>query len=542
MKKLLSIILAVVMVLGSMTFVMAADDIKITINGEAKTFDVMPQIIEGRTLVPMRGIFEALGAEVGWDDATKTATGKTASTTVSLTIDKKDATVNGKTVTLDVPAQIIDSRTMVPARFVAESLGCKVDWNDATKTVIITKEEAPAPAPAVTGWKELAKVTFESKNPAPATGINIWGKKADNSNSDGSFSYVNYSDIASIGKPNTTDDFGSVVLKAASKAESVKGLYEGRINDFKTDVFSYEAGKKYKMSMWACLGETAKGGNKASITFKVYSGTKSDAFGASKKFTLEKGKWTLLETEYTVDAAGATQTTGTRFAFAATTSDDFPTVIYMDNLKFEVYSEGGESAPTPAPTTPETPKKEEAPKPVAGAEKILDASLPQSGTVIVTQKDFATCADGKAIVDKDGVITISATKKSSDNGFITQPKVSLSGIFKKDNVYMLTFKARLVSGSPYLKAFIQSGKETNYAKPIFAATSYGKEWTTCYMPFVGIKEDMDGGWGFRLAGETHTTEIKDFQIIDYGTSVKVTDLPHTYIVVGNTAVNGIKLQ
>ena len=98
MKKILSIILAVVMVLGSMSFVMADDGIKITINGEAKTFDVMPQIIDGRTLVPMRAIFEALGAEVGWDDATKTATGKTASTTVSLTIDKKAAKVNNKVI------------------------------------------------------------------------------------------------------------------------------------------------------------------------------------------------------------------------------------------------------------------------------------------------------------------------------------------------------------------------------------------------------------------------------------------------------------
>ena len=158
MKKILSIILAVVMVLSSLTFVMAADDIKITINGEAKKFDVMPQIIEGRTLVPMRAIFEALGAEVGWDDATKTATGKTASTTVALTIDNKEAKVNGKAVALDVPAQIIESRTMVPARFVAESLGCKVDWDGNTKTVIITMEsKKEEQKPAGDGWTDMVK-------------------------------------------------------------------------------------------------------------------------------------------------------------------------------------------------------------------------------------------------------------------------------------------------------------------------------------------------------------------------------------------------
>ena len=106
---------------------------------------------------------------------------------------------------------------------------------------------------------------------------------------------------------------------------------------------------------------------------------------------------------------------------------------------------------------------------------------------------------------------------------------------------MFTFKARLVSGSPYVKAQIQASKEGGFSKAVFAATSYGSEWTTCYMPFVGIDKDMEA-FGFRFAGETHTTEIKDFQIIDYGTSVKITDLPHTYIVVGNTAVNGVKLQ
>ena len=140
MKKFLSIILAMMMILSTFTFVMADDGIKITIDGEAKTFDVMPQIIDGRTLVPMRAIFESLGAEVGWDDATKTATGKTATTTVSLTIDKKAAKVNNKVIALDVAAQIIEGRTMVPARFVAESLGCKVDWDGNTQTVYINSK------------------------------------------------------------------------------------------------------------------------------------------------------------------------------------------------------------------------------------------------------------------------------------------------------------------------------------------------------------------------------------------------------------------
>ena len=155
MKKVLAYFITVIMIFSSFSFVLAEEGIKITINGEEKSFDVMPQIVDGRTLVPMRAIFEALGAEVSWDEGTKTATGKTSSTTVSLTIDKKEADVNGREVTLDVPAQIIASRTMVPARFVAESLGCKVDWNDGTKTVIIDSKP------------KMAKLVSEVHRPVP---------------------------------------------------------------------------------------------------------------------------------------------------------------------------------------------------------------------------------------------------------------------------------------------------------------------------------------------------------------------------------------
>jgi len=543
MKKFLSIILAVVMVLSSLTFVMAADDIKITINGEAKKFDVMPQIIEGRTLVPMRGIFEALGAEVGWDDATKTASGKTASTTVSLTIDNKEAKVNGKAVTLDVPAMIIDSRTMVPARFVAESLGCKVDWDGTTKTVIITmekKEESKPSTPSADGMNELAKITFEGKKVTPSSGINFWGKLADNVNADTIQSYVDWT-AAGVSKPNTTEDFGASLLKIdASKGKegpSVKGIVEGRINDIPANLVNYADGNSYKMSCWIYLADVANGGDSVKVTFKPYAG-KGYVAKTSKTFTIKKGEWTKLELEYKTTAAEAGATTGARFTFATVKDNAFPLVAYIDNLVFT-----GTATPSAAPEAPKTEeKKEEAVKPSVGAEKILDATLPQSGTVIATQKDFATCVNDKSAKESNGVVVVQAAKQDSDNKTVAVSKASLSGLIKEGNVYMLTFKARLVSGSPYLKAYIQAGKEASYSKAVFAATNYDKEWTTCYMPFVGPKADMNGGWGFRLAGETHTTEIKDLQIIDYGTSVKLEDLPNTYIVVGNTFVSGMELK
>ena len=112
---------------------------EITTNGEAKALDVPAQIIDSRTMVPLRAIFEALGASVEWDDATKTVTSVKGETTVKLTIGQASINVNGEDKALDVPAQIVDSRTLVPVRAIAESFGCDVAWDDPTKTVTITK-------------------------------------------------------------------------------------------------------------------------------------------------------------------------------------------------------------------------------------------------------------------------------------------------------------------------------------------------------------------------------------------------------------------
>lgn len=112
--------------------------VKVTVDGKLLQFDVPPTIINGRTLVPLRAIFEALGVEPVWDGQTRTVTAKKGDTTIVLPIGSKHATVKGKQIELDVPAQIIDGRTLVPARFIAESLGADVGWDPDTRTVIIT--------------------------------------------------------------------------------------------------------------------------------------------------------------------------------------------------------------------------------------------------------------------------------------------------------------------------------------------------------------------------------------------------------------------
>jgi hypothetical protein len=99
-----------------------------------------PLIKEGRTLAPMRAFFEALGAEVTWDAATRTAIGTRAGITVKIPIDSTRPFINDTAKTIDVPAQIINGRTYIPLRFVGEALGDDVVWEGSTRTIYITRQ------------------------------------------------------------------------------------------------------------------------------------------------------------------------------------------------------------------------------------------------------------------------------------------------------------------------------------------------------------------------------------------------------------------
>lgn len=112
----------------------------ITTNNVEAALDVPAQIIGERTMVPLRAIFEALGASVEWDDATKTVTSVKGETTVKLTIGDNAIYKNGEAKELDVPAQIVDDRTLVPVRAIAESFDANVGWDGPTQTVTIEAE------------------------------------------------------------------------------------------------------------------------------------------------------------------------------------------------------------------------------------------------------------------------------------------------------------------------------------------------------------------------------------------------------------------
>jgi L,D-peptidoglycan transpeptidase YkuD (ErfK/YbiS/YcfS/YnhG family) len=109
--------------------------IKVKINEKEVGFDVPPRIVSGRTLIPVRTVFEDLGAKVSWDESTKTVTVLKASTEVKLESGSKLAYVGKKQVQLDVPASVINGRTMIPLRFIAEELGLMVTW-DASRRIV----------------------------------------------------------------------------------------------------------------------------------------------------------------------------------------------------------------------------------------------------------------------------------------------------------------------------------------------------------------------------------------------------------------------
>lgn len=113
------------------------DIIKVLVNGSPLRFDVAPEMSNNRTLVPARYIFEALRAEVQWDEATKKVTIKGNGKEVTLKINDAIAYVNNEAVQLDAVPVVVNGRTLIPLRFVAENFNAEVNWDQDTQTVSI---------------------------------------------------------------------------------------------------------------------------------------------------------------------------------------------------------------------------------------------------------------------------------------------------------------------------------------------------------------------------------------------------------------------
>lgn len=115
-----------------------ANEVKVLLNGNQVEFDQPPEIVDGRTLVPIRAVMEKMGGEVVWHGDTNTTEIRFDGNRMQLVLNSQTAFYNGEAYKLDVAPQAINNRTLMPLRFVAEKFGFDVGWDGETRTVIIT--------------------------------------------------------------------------------------------------------------------------------------------------------------------------------------------------------------------------------------------------------------------------------------------------------------------------------------------------------------------------------------------------------------------
>ena len=142
-------------------------DISVSLDGQLLEFDVPPQIINDRTMVPMRAIFESLDYIVEWDGETQTIHAYNAESELSMimqidnnTMIVEDNSGDGSDITLDSPPVIVDGRTLVPVRAISEATGCKVEWEPDIKYVHIASLHSDNYTPAYIQADEVTLPDF----------------------------------------------------------------------------------------------------------------------------------------------------------------------------------------------------------------------------------------------------------------------------------------------------------------------------------------------------------------------------------------------
>ena len=173
-KNVFCVLLSATLLLGGVSAVYGGEkSISLQINGSEISAEVPPTVIDGRTMVPVRAIFEAVGANIDFDAETKTITARNGDTTVNMTVGANAVTVNNKEVQLDAPAVIVNVRTLAPARFVAETFGYTVQWDAENKIVKINGKESSTETTTetttVTTTETSTETTTETTTKATAT-------------------------------------------------------------------------------------------------------------------------------------------------------------------------------------------------------------------------------------------------------------------------------------------------------------------------------------------------------------------------------------
>jgi len=229
LKKCTSLLIALSLLIVMVCPAYGQDNsIQVQLNGENIPFDVAPQMVNNRVMVPMRTIFEKLGANVDWDGQTGTVTVTKDGTVIKLVLNSKNAVItkNGveSTIQLDTAPILVNDRTLVPVRLISESLGKQVGWDQANRTVVIIdydyfinafKTQAP-------NFYEYASNQYEEINTGEFNGSTDVSFKYDSSidPSENVSGTINADVNAKLNKDNGSMD---AVIKISGLEEVLKG-------------------------------------------------------------------------------------------------------------------------------------------------------------------------------------------------------------------------------------------------------------------------------------------------------------------------------
>lgn len=172
-KSIIAPIITAALMFGQAGNVFADDSINVYLKGRLQTFEQPPIIKDGSTLVPMRAIFEALGATVEWDGDKKIIDATKEGKTIRLQIGWKGAWIGQTKADLDVAPEIVNGSTMVPLRFVGEALGEKIEWDGDTRSVLISTDKSQLPKPDSGQYKGYADALKQTISDQTETGLGM---------------------------------------------------------------------------------------------------------------------------------------------------------------------------------------------------------------------------------------------------------------------------------------------------------------------------------------------------------------------------------
>lgn len=215
------------------------ESIQVLLNDRKINFDVEPIILSGRTLVPLRAIFEELGAKVDWIDNTKTVMAEQGKSKIVIKVGDKFAYLNKKKIDLDVPAVIIDGRTLVPIRFISESLGYDVSWKESVRTVVIEKKSSATTPTSLPAPTSLSTPTLTNSQTSSKSAQYSYNKSIDR------LMGLSISEVISIfGQPNRVDlskyGFDWYIYNSDYSKYIQIGVHEGYVVGIYTNSTNYK--------------------------------------------------------------------------------------------------------------------------------------------------------------------------------------------------------------------------------------------------------------------------------------------------------------